>query len=63
MGLVHRKEHETDTRAKSMSHITKGKVLIRKLVPIVEGIDAKFFSKISKHNEKTLIGLFNKLSN
>lgn len=37
-GYVHRMEHETDTRAKSVSLTSKGKDLARKLIPIVERI-------------------------
>ena len=61
LGLVDRKEHESDTRAKSMSLTSKGKALIRKLVPIVEQIDETFFAKITKNDEKALIASFNAL--
>lgn len=43
MELVNRIEHETDTRAKSVSLTEKGKDMVRTLVPIVEGIDSTFF--------------------
>lgn len=61
MGLVDRKEHAKDTRAKSMALTSKGKTLIRKLVPIVEQIDENFFAKITKNDEKALISFFNEL--
>ena len=60
--LICRVEHKTDTRAKSISLTDKGRKLIHRLVPIVEKIDAKFFSKVSKCDEKLLIQVFNKLT-
>jgi len=53
--LVHRIEHETDTRAKSVTLTVKGKVMTEKLVPLVEGIDSSFFGKTSAANQKALI--------
>ncbi len=62
LGYVHRMEHETDTRAKSVSLTSKGKELVRKLVPLVEEIDAMFFSKTSVAEQKSLIRILKKLT-
>ena len=43
LGLVHRIEHESDTRAKSVSLTEKGEELVGIVVPLVERIDAQFF--------------------
>lgn len=62
LGYVHRIEHEMDTRAKSVSLTHKGKELVRKLVPIVEGIDTAFFAKTSQSEQKSLIRILRKLT-
>jgi DNA-binding MarR family transcriptional regulator len=62
MGLVNRIEHETDTRAKSVSLTDNGKKLVHKLVPIVEGIDGKFFSKVPGLEQKSLIQILGRLT-
>ncbi len=59
---VHRIEHQTDTRAKSVSLTKKGKDMVRKLVPMVEKIDSKFFGKASDQEEKKLIQILSKLT-
>ncbi len=59
--LVNRVEHETDTRAKSVTLTDKGKNLVCKLVPIVEQIDAEFFGKALKKDQQSLIQILNKL--
>lgn len=61
MGFVNRIEHETDTRAKSVSLTEKGKEMVRTLVPIVEGIDNAFFSKASDKQQKSLVQILAKL--
>lgn len=61
-GLVHRVEHKMDTRSKSASLSNKGKKLIHKLVPIVEQIDADFFSKVPKKDQESMIQALNKLA-
>lgn len=60
-GLVHRIEHETDTRAKSVTLTAKGKALICKLVPLVEQMDESFFGKVSKNHQHSLIQILKKL--
>jgi DNA-binding MarR family transcriptional regulator len=42
-GFINRKEHDTDTRAKSLSLSKEGLKIILKAVPIVESIDKNFF--------------------
>jgi DNA-binding MarR family transcriptional regulator len=61
LGCVHRIEHETDTRAKSVSLTEKGKEMVRTLVPIVEGIDNAFFGKASQSAQKSLVQILAKL--
>lgn len=62
LGCVNRIEHETDTRAKSVSLTEKGKKMVRTLVPIVEGIDSTFFGKASGQEQKSLINILTKLT-
>jgi DNA-binding MarR family transcriptional regulator len=45
-GLVVRKPHPTDTRAKSLAVTSKGLKLAEKAVQVVERIDAEFFSPL-----------------
>jgi MarR family transcriptional regulator, organic hydroperoxide resistance regulator len=60
--LIKRAEHKLDTRAKRVALTDKGKVLIGKLVPLVESIDAHFFGTITKKDEQLLITLLRKLT-
>lgn len=62
LGFVNRIEHTTDTRAKSVTLTNKGKEMLYILVPIVEGIDAKFFGTIPKTEKSHLVKLLSKLS-
>lgn len=62
LGFVNRIEHETDTRAKSVTLTAKGKEMVRTLVPIIEGIDNVFFGKTSDKEQKSLIDILAKLS-
>lgn len=61
-GFVNRIEHETDTRAKSVSLTEKGKAMVHTLVPIVEGVDSRFFSKASESAQKSLVQILAKLT-
>jgi MarR family transcriptional regulator, organic hydroperoxide resistance regulator len=61
LGYVNRMEHETDTRAKSVSLTAKGKEMVRTLVPIVEGIDTLFFGNASHKEQKSLVHILSKL--
>jgi MarR family transcriptional regulator, organic hydroperoxide resistance regulator len=62
LGYVNRIEHETDTRAKSVSLTEKGKEMVRLLVPIVEKIDGIFFGKTSHQDQKNLVHILAKLT-
>jgi len=60
--LVHRIMHKTDSRAKQVSLTTKGKALIRELIPMVEQIDTDFFGKLPSQDEKSLIRILGQLT-
>ena len=62
LGYVYRNEHAKDTRAKQVSLTDKGKEMVRTLVPIVEGIDRRFFGKATDREQKDLVHLLAKLS-
>lgn len=62
VGYVKRQEHHKDTRAKSVSLTKKGKMLIVKLVPIVEAIDTTFFGVLKKNKQQSLIDILNELT-
>ncbi len=55
LGLVLRSEHESDSRAKSVSLTVDGRTLIQKLIPIVEGIDEEYFSVLSEQQRQSLL--------
>lgn len=59
---VNRIEHETDTRAKRVTLTKKGKEMVRKLVPIVEGLDGVFFGKVSHKEQKSFMYVLEKLT-
>ena len=61
-GLVHRAEHEIDTRAKSVSLTDKGKALVNRLVPIIEQIDAEFFGTVPHKSQEALIEILARLT-
>ena len=61
LDYVKRFEHETDTRAKTVELTKKGKVMVAKLIPIVESIDAQFFSVLNKAEQKTMNHFFHTL--
>lgn len=54
-GLVARAEHTRDLRAKSVTLTDAGKQLIGILVPLVEGIDERFFGELSAPDQRDLI--------
>ncbi len=60
--LVYRVEHATDTRAKSVFLTDKGKTKVRKLVPLVEKIDAEFFGKVGKEDQSSLVKILRRLA-
>lgn len=46
-GLITRKEHETDTRAKAISLSEKGAIVLQKALVLVEQVDIEFFSSLN----------------
>lgn len=62
MKLVVRYENQEDTRAKTVYLTEQGSLLAKKLVPIIENIDAKFFGQLAKTEERNLISILQKLS-
>ncbi|HUX79740.1 MAG TPA: MarR family transcriptional regulator [Alphaproteobacteria bacterium] len=60
-GYINREESPKDTRAKCVHLTSEGKKLISKLVPVVEGVDERFFRVLGQNGQKTLIQLLNKL--
>lgn len=62
LGFVNRMEHESDTRAKNVILTDKGKAMVETLVPIVEGVDAKFFDRVLKPDQQQLIKIFIQLT-
>lgn len=60
-GYLTRLEHKEDTRAKCVHLTKKGRAIIAKLVQIVEKVDDKFFGRIKRTEQKSLIRLFNNL--
>lgn len=61
LGYVNRNEHKLDTRANRITLTEKGKKMVRKLVPIIEGIDNLFFGKTSAKEQKSLVHILAKL--
>ena len=61
-GLVHRIEHETDTRAKNVTLTIKGVALVRTLVPLVEAMDKHFFGRLPQATQKILIETLSQLT-
>ncbi len=57
-GLVLRKEHENDTRAKTVQLTTTGQETIKEAIQTVEQFDSSFFNKLanetSEFNEKLI---------
>lgn len=62
-GFVNRCEHETDTRAKSVTLSDSGKALAKLALKSVECVDRDFFAKLKQDEQKTLNALFGKLKN
>jgi DNA-binding MarR family transcriptional regulator len=60
--LVKRAEHADDTRAKGVWLTEQGKILIQKLVPIIEKIDAEFFGVLPLPQQQSLLHFLQTLS-
>lgn len=62
IGLIERREHAKDTRAKVATLTQRGKELACKLVPIVEGVDARFFGRLAKKDQAELMRILGEIS-
>lgn len=62
MNFIKRRENQEDTRAKSVQLTKSGASITKKLVPIVENVDAKFFSQIKSTEEAKLLKILKKLT-
>jgi DNA-binding MarR family transcriptional regulator len=60
-GYVNRSESETDTRAKNVSLTDAGKIKVSELIPLVEGIDERFFKVLGSIGVHQLNRLLNGL--
>lgn len=60
-GLILRKEHSRDTRAKSVTLTAKGQDKLKQALPVVENIDIQFFGSLGE-NEMTFIKLLHSLN-
>lgn len=60
-GYIKREESQKDTRAKWVYLSPTGKELVSKLIPLVEGIDAEFFGKVSLTDQQNLIQILGNL--
>lgn len=59
-GLIIRKEHETDTRAKAISLSEQGAIVLQKALVLVEQVDIEFFSVLNLEAStfnKNMLGL------
>lgn len=61
LGYIRREESRKDTRAKWVNLTPKGKDLVSKLIPVVEGIDEEFFTILDQSEKIKLIELLNKV--
>lgn len=61
LDLVSRHENKDDARAKTIFLTIAGAKLAKKLVPIIEGIDTKFFGRLNSAEQDALIKAFQKL--
>lgn len=61
LGLVIRKRHSTDGRARTVASTPRGSNLINKAILSVETCDELFFGKLSKNSVQKLTGLLTHL--
>lgn len=61
LGYVQRTEHETDTRAKTVALSAQGVRLAKQLVPVVEGVDERFFNALTAQEYRSLLSILQKL--
>jgi MarR family transcriptional regulator, organic hydroperoxide resistance regulator len=57
LGFIDRSECQHDSRAKTVSLTDSGLTLTRELVSVVEALDKRFFSKLSRAEERDLLKL------
>ena len=60
-GYIRREESQKDTRAKWVHLTPQGKKLVSKLIPLVEGIDGKFFGTLPQTEQRRLIKILGKV--
>lgn len=58
-GHVNRLEHTQDTRVKKVSLTPNGKALASLLIPLVEGVDERFFNVLNQPDKSKLLHLLN----
>lgn len=58
LGLIQRKECCDDTRAKIVNLTAKGRALTKKLMTLVEKVDADYFARISTLDQNSLKRIF-----
>lgn len=61
LNLIQRQENIHDTRAKTVLLTTSGVLLAKKLVPLVETIDAEFFNRLQNEEQQFFISALQKL--
>ncbi|HQU09182.1 MAG TPA: MarR family transcriptional regulator [Opitutales bacterium] len=61
-GYVMRQENPRDSRAKCVQLAEEGRVLITKIVPLVERADEDFFARLSADERMHVLGAFKRLS-
>lgn len=61
-GLIARKEHATDTRAKSVSLTPNGESILQKALTTVEQVDIDFFSKLGEEEAAFNSGMLKLIS-
>ncbi len=61
-GLITRTEHAKDPRAYAVGLTLKGVTLMKKLIPLVEEVDAGFFERLTQEEQRVLLSLLKKLA-
>ncbi len=59
LGYVKHSEHESDTRAKSVTLTNKGRALVSSIIPQVEKVDEDFFATLKKNERLSLLEMLN----
>lgn len=61
MDYLSREADSADARAKRITLTLRGKMVVLKIVPLVEQADARFFETIPTHDQQTLIQILRQL--